>query len=62
MRTDLLNMIRGAQKDTVVQHLYQNEEYAPLTVLMFNDEQLVVLWALRDKKLGETSEDIQSAV
>lgn len=62
MRIDLLNMIRGAKKDVVVQHLYENEEYAPLTVLMFNDEQLVVLWALRDKRLGETDGNIQDTV
>lgn len=64
MRRDLLNMIRGAQRDTVINHLYENEEFAPLTVLMFNDEQLVVLWALRDKRLGETNDtkDVQDTV
>jgi hypothetical protein len=56
MRIDLLNMTRGVPRHEVAKHLSEAEEYAPLLVLLFNDDQLVLLWALRDLKLeGESN-------
>lgn len=57
MRRDLLNMIRGANKQDVITHLDEAKEMAPLLVLLFNDEQLVLLWAMRDKLLVEREEN-----
>lgn len=61
MRTDLLNMTRGVPRQEVAKHLSEAEEYAPLLVLLFNDDQLVLLWALRDLKLEGDSNAEETA-
>jgi hypothetical protein len=61
MRIDLLNMTRGVPRAKVAEHLHEAEEFAPLLVLLFNDDQLVLLWALRDIQLEGDSNDKETS-
>jgi hypothetical protein len=56
-RIDALNLTRGVARPPIIAELLDEGHVAPALLLTFNDEQLVLLWALRDLVLDRERSD-----